>query len=354
MRFVANIKYQNFGSSIYESAGMRSTETDQLGGYPHYDGWDMRGYYTGRCSNPTPSFDTYDEGVYQGWKCFASESVTDGTYNIHDVIITSSSQSGKFGDSSWQTWTTAFNPYGWYTFRFDTYNADYGVDMYVDWVYVRKYVSSEPTITLGAEQPVSTPTPTPTPTPTATPTPTPTTPALTTPALTTVSPAAKQPLLTVSQTSLLEEPEVGEEVLITVTLQNTGEATAKNIRLTEQIPSSISVSFVDGANKPGNLVTWEGELAPNRAHAITHTLKILEKKNRAIPVIIRYEDGAGNQKETSTTVIVGPTIPATPSPTKLPENLAPAPTEIKVKAPGFAAPMALAGLVLVVLLARRR
>ncbi len=44
----------------------------------------------------------------------------------------------------------------------------------VDYVYVRKYTSSEPTLTLSAEQPVSTPTPTPTPTITQTLTPTPT------------------------------------------------------------------------------------------------------------------------------------------------------------------------------------
>ncbi len=193
---------------------------------------------------------------------------------------------------------------------------------------------------------------TPTPTPTLTLTPTPTITPL--PTATSTPVPVKQPLLTVSQTALKEDPDVGEEVLITVSLQNNGDGTAKNIRLTEAIPSSISVSFIDGAtSSTPNLVTWNGELAPSRAHAIMHTLKILEKKGRAIPVIVRYEDEAGSQKETSTTIYVE--AQATPAPTKTPENLASVSGEIGVvKVPGFAAPLALAGLVIVVLLARRR
>jgi|GEM_PF-6595763 len=182
-----------------------------------------------------------------------------------------------------------------------------------------------------------------------------TTPAPITPALTTPSPtpAVKQPMLTVSQTTLKEDPEVGEEVLITVTVQNNGDGTAKNIRLTEQLPSSITVSFIDGAtsNTP-NIVTWNGELAPNRAHAIVHTLTIQEKKSRAIPVIVRYEDEAGNPKETSTTIYVEAQVPATPAPTKMLEST-PVSTP-RVTIPGFTGLLVLVGLLAAIALVRRR
>lgn len=168
------------------------------------------------------------------------------------------------------------------------------------------------------------------------------------------TPTVKLPSLTVSHTTSKEKPEVGEEVLIAVTVLNNGEGAAKNIRLTEQLPSSVTVSYIDGAtsNTP-NLVTWNGELAPNRAHAILHTLKIVEKKSIAIPVTILYEDEAGNTGQKSATINVGAQATATPTPewTKAPE---PTVQEVKVKAPGFTGLLVLIGLVAAIGFARRR
>ncbi len=183
-----------------------------------------------------------------------------------------------------------------------------------------------------------------------------TTPAITTPAITTPPPPAViPPCLTASHTTLKEEPEVGEEVLITVTIQNTCDGIAKNIRLSEQLPSSVSVSYIDGAtSNTQNLVMWNGELAPNRAHAITHTLKILEKKSRAIPVIIRYEDEAGNQKESSTTIYVtAQEVPTTPVQTKAePTPYTPVSTP-RVTIPGFTGLLVLIGLIAAIAFVRR-
>ena len=154
--------------------------------------------------------------------------------------------------------------------------------------------------------------PTPTPTPTVTTSPTPT--ASPTP----TSAPTEKPELSISQSSLKEEPEVGEEVLITVAILNKGKATAKNIHLEEQIPSSISVNYVAGADKAGGLVYWNGELAPGEAHSITHTLRILEEKSRAIPVTVTYEDAFGTKKQKSTeiylTAEIEKEVPPTPSP----------------------------------------
>jgi len=152
---------------------------------------------------------------------------------------------------------------------------------------------------------ISTPTPvvTPTPTPTSTLTPIPT------------KALIEKPQLTVSQTTLREEPEVGEDVLITVTISNMGDGIAKNINLREHIPSSVSVNYVDGANSAGNLITWSGNLDVEQTYSIIHSFRILEEKNRAVPVKVTYEDENGKRYETSATIYISAKAEETPVPT---------------------------------------
>jgi uncharacterized repeat protein (TIGR01451 family) len=57
------------------------------------------------------------------------------------------------------------------------------------------------------------------------------------------------PELSISISSSKAEPEVGEEVLITIAILNKGKDTAKNIRLEVSIPSSIVMDYVEGADK---------------------------------------------------------------------------------------------------------
>jgi hypothetical protein len=114
------------------------------------------------------------------------------------------------------------------------------------------------------------------------------------------------------------------------------------------------VSFIDGAtsNTP-NLVTWNGELAPSRGHAILHTLRILEEKERTIPVIVRYEDEAGGKREASTTIIVGAQVPVTQTPvtTRAPESTV---REVTYKVPGFTGLLVLIGLAAGIVLVKKR
>ena len=112
------------------------------------------------------------------------------------------------------------------------------------------------------------------------------------------------PQITISQTSLLEEPSVGDEAMITVSLKNTGNSIAKNVQLTERIPSSVSVSYVEGADNAGGLVSWSGDLNPGQSRSIQHTFRILEAKNRFFTAKVTYEDAEGNKKETSTNVYI--------------------------------------------------
>lgn len=125
----------------------------------------------------------------------------------------------------------------------------------------------------------------------------------------TVIPVQEKPQLTISQTALKKEPKVGEEVIITVSIANTGSGAAKSIQLTENIPSSVSVSCVSGAGSTGTLVTWRGELRTCETHIIQHTFRIIEEKNRFFPVIVRYEDADGNRHETSTTIYISANVP---------------------------------------------
>ena len=112
------------------------------------------------------------------------------------------------------------------------------------------------------------------------------------------------PQITISQTSLLEEPSVGDEAMITVSLKNTGNSIAENVQLTERIPSSVSVSYVEGADNAGGLVSWSGDLNPGQSRSIQHTFRILEAKNRFFTAKVTYEDADGNKKETSTNVYI--------------------------------------------------
>jgi len=183
---------------------------------------------------------------------------------------------------------------------------------------------------------MSTPTPVVTPTvpPTVKPTPSPT-PYI--PAPTPTKAPIGKPQLTISQTTLREEPEVGEDVLITVTISNTGNEIAKNINLREHIPSSVSINFIDGANSAGNLITWNGDLYVGQTYSIMHSFRILEEKNRAVPVKVTYEDENGKKYETSATIYISAKAEEIPATTLI---------------PGFEAVFAIAGLLAVAYLIR--
>ena len=129
-------------------------------------------------------------------------------------------------------------------------------------------------------------------------------PTFATPAPTPTPQATGTPQITISQTSLLEEPGIGDEAMITVSLKNTGNSIARNVQLTERIPSSVLVSYVEGADNAGGLVSWSGDLNPGQSRSIQHTFRILEARDRFFTAKVTYEDAEGNKKETSTNVYI--------------------------------------------------
>jgi uncharacterized repeat protein (TIGR01451 family) len=165
--------------------------------------------------------------------------------------------------------------------------------------------SNPVTITVDGGTP-STPIPIPTPTPTPT-------------------PPIEKPHLTISHTTLIE-PKIGEETLITVSIENTGNGEAKNIKLRERIPSGLSIDYVEGADSTGNLISWDGDLKPAQTYSIKHSLKVLTAGDKIIPVEVSYEDVAGMVHVTSTTSSTVVIRPISPAPTHTP-TVTPTPTE---------------------------
>lgn len=177
----------------------------------------------------------------------------------------------------------------------------------------KSYSDESESVTINVLEPEPTPEPTSTVTPTPTPTPT---------------LEVGTPQITISHTTLVT-PEIGEETLIMVSIENTGNGDAKNIKLRERIPSGLSIDYVEGADSTGNLVSWDGDLKPAQTHSIKHSLKVLTTGDKIIPVEVTYEDIAGEEDTTSTTIVLEiepetptatPTPTVTPTPTEEPEE----------------------------------
>ncbi len=107
-----------------------------------------------------------------------------------------------------------------------------------------------------------------------------------------------KPSIVISQSALS-----GEEGLLTVTIANTGDAKAFDVRVIERIPSEIVVSYVEGATSSGSLITWTGDLDVGEQHNIKHSLK-LQTDQAIIPVTVKYKDASGKEYELSTNLIV--------------------------------------------------
>jgi len=120
-----------------------------------------------------------------------------------------------------------------------------------------------------------------------------------------------KPSIDISQSTLS-----GEEGLLTVTIANTGDAKAFDVRVSERIPSEIVVSYVEGATSSGSLITWTGDLDVGEQHNIKHSLK-LQTDQAVIPVTVKYKDASGKEYELSTNLIVQKPTQTTPQ-NKLP------------------------------------
>jgi PGF-CTERM protein len=154
----------------------------------------------------------------------------------------------------------------------------------------------------------------------------------------TPTPMQKLPELKISHTSTKVKPEVGAEAIVTATIANVGEGVAKDIYLTESLPSSIACSYASGATSfSPSLVMWSGELKPGEMHSIKHTIKILEVRDLSFTTDVTCKDDYGKKYEYSTIITI--------------ETL---PTPIPTPTPGFEVVFAIAGLSVMAYLVRRK
>ena len=120
------------------------------------------------------------------------------------------------------------------------------------------------------------------------------------------------PAIVVSQSSL--NPANG---LLVVSVVNTGDAPAYDVRVMERIPSEIIVSYVEGATSSGGLVIWSGDLQPSQEHTIRHSIKMMTNQ-AIIPVTVKYKDPKGVEHEIMTTLFINATVKQKPTTSALP------------------------------------
>jgi len=79
------------------------------------------------------------------------------------------------------------------------------------------------------------------------------------------------------------------EVLVSVRLNNTGNATATNIVLTIDHPAGIEVTSVSGSDQKGNIITWSGDIIPGSGHVTRYYARGVNTNLASIEVPLRVE-----------------------------------------------------------------
>ncbi len=79
------------------------------------------------------------------------------------------------------------------------------------------------------------------------------------------------------------------EVLVSVRLNNTGNATATNVLLTINHPAGIKVTSVSGSDQKGNIITWSGDIIPGDSHLTRYYARGVNTNLASIEVPLRVE-----------------------------------------------------------------
>ena len=123
---------------VYES-------TDPTGDYEM-----IMGYHSSTsCTTPKQRSEAYDEGGYPGSYCMNTDPYN--SFVEYIMIVTTSTQDAEVNGVSATQWTKTYTDVD-YGIEFNAYDNSIGVDMYVDWVYVKEYLATEPDITVGSEE----------------------------------------------------------------------------------------------------------------------------------------------------------------------------------------------------------
>lgn len=103
---------------------------------------------------------------------------------------------------------------------------------------------------------------------------------------------------TVDKTDLL----MNEEANFEVSILNSGEREATNIRLTDKFPSPFGITAVSGCKVYGDEVVWEGSLGKLQEKRCSYTIKPIAKANYSSKLSLAYFNGKENKKAYSDSV----------------------------------------------------
>lgn len=79
-----------------------------------------------------------------------------------------------------------------------------------------------------------------------------------------------------------------QELTVSVSLKNVGNATASNINLTVDNPPDLQAVALSGSEKIGETIAWKGELKPGEEHVARYAVKAIAGRNIEIPLKVTY------------------------------------------------------------------
>lgn len=79
------------------------------------------------------------------------------------------------------------------------------------------------------------------------------------------------------------------EVLVSVSLNNTGNATATNVILSIEHPAGIAITSVSGSDLNGNTITWSGDIIPGSGHVTRYYARGVNTNLASIEIPLRVE-----------------------------------------------------------------
>lgn len=79
-----------------------------------------------------------------------------------------------------------------------------------------------------------------------------------------------------------------QELTVSVSLKNIGNATASRINLTIENPPELQAAVLSGSEQVGNVITWKGEIEPGKEHVAQYTVKIVTGKSIEVPLKVTY------------------------------------------------------------------
>jgi len=121
----------------------------------------------------------------------------------------------------------------------------------------------------------------------------------------------KAPDISISKTLNTSEVTLGKEVLVTLTIKNTGDP-AQQVTLLDEYPTSILITELEG---PGcmeheNTITWSGHLDENEEKTCTFIIQGTEEMHRSIVAKVRFWNGLKwvTEYSTKTTIDIDPSL----------------------------------------------